>query len=64
MPEDTAIFKSTLSDNGSDTKEGFMSLEEFDQLIREWVNKLIMNIEPPPWIWDKIKYRAQRKKAT
>jgi hypothetical protein len=64
MPEDTAIYGPTLSDNGSEKKEGFMSLEEFDQMVREWVNKLLMNIEPPPWIWDKIENRAKRRKAT
>ncbi len=60
MPEDSGIVKIQPS-NGITPKsmEPGITLEELDRLIREWVNKILANIDPPPGLWNRIKRKAK-----
>jgi hypothetical protein len=61
MPEDSRIVK--LDDTNSTSQEPqelSVTLEELDQHIREWVNKILANIDPPPGLWKRIKRQAKR----
>jgi hypothetical protein len=59
MPEDSRIVKIQPLNDPLETKELGITLEELDQLIRDWVNKILANIEPPPGLWKRIKRQAK-----
>jgi len=62
MPEDSRIIKLDTSNGTSpELKDMSLSLEELDQLIRQWVKLILSNIEPPPGLWERIKRRAQHQ---
>jgi hypothetical protein len=63
MPEDPRIFKDPNSSGFvSGNKETNVSLEELEELIRNWVNIILFNIDPPDGLWERIKQRAKGRK--
>ncbi|OGO21037.1 MAG: hypothetical protein A2Z14_12780 [Chloroflexi bacterium RBG_16_48_8] len=65
MPEDSRIVKiQPFNGITQELKESSLTLEELDQLIREWVHKILANIDPPPDLWKRIKRRAKGLKGT
>jgi hypothetical protein len=60
MPEDSHIVKiHPSSDFMSELKDSGPTLEELELILREWANKILDNIEPPPGLWKKIKRQAR-----
>jgi hypothetical protein len=65
MPEDTSILKPQRS-NGitPESREISISLEELEQLIREWVDKILANIDPPSGLWKRIKRQVKNQEPS
>ena len=60
MPEDSSILKSQPSNGISDdSKEAPITLDELEELIREWVTKILANIDPPAGLWKRIRRLAE-----
>jgi len=60
MPEDSGIVKSQPSNGiSAESKETPITLEELEELIREWVTKILANIDPPPGLWKRIRRLAK-----
>lgn len=63
MPEDSRIIKIDAPNRTSlEIRDTNITLEELDHLIREWVNTILSNIDPPPGLWERIKRQAGRRK--
>ncbi len=61
MPEDLRIIKlNTSNANSQEPRERSVTLEELEQLISEWVSKILNNLDPPPELWKRIKRQAKR----
>jgi hypothetical protein len=65
MPEDSSILK-TQPSNGitQESKEVGITLEELERLIREWVDKILANIEPPAGLWKRIKRQVKNQEPS
>jgi hypothetical protein len=59
MPEDTGLVKSYNNNKKQSSAGMTMSLDEFDQLIRERIHKVLIHFDPPPELWERIKVQAQ-----
>lgn len=65
MPEDSSILK-TQPSNGitPESREVGITLEELERLIREWVDKILANIDPPSDLWKRIKRQAKNQEPS
>jgi len=61
MPEDARIIKNSSANGSSpECKDSSVTLEELEHFIRQWVQVILSNIDPPPDLWKRIKQRAER----
>jgi hypothetical protein len=65
MPEDSSILKAQPSNGFTpDSSEMGITLEELEQLIREWVDKILVNIDPPSDLWKRIKRQVKSQEPS
>jgi hypothetical protein len=62
MPEDTGLMKPFSNGNEQLASGVSLSLEEFDQLLRERIHRVLTHFDPPPELWKRIKVQAQRSR--